>query len=71
MLLIIISNKTQESCIHLFLINLSVDYWIFLPKILFLKTFDSEFSYIEVWFTDQNSNTLGIEDKINLTIVIN
>ena len=71
MLLIIIINKTQESCIHLFLINLSVDYWIFLPKILFLKTFDSEFSYIEVWFTDQNSNTLGIEDKINLTIVIN
>ena len=25
---------------------------------------DSEFSYIEVWFTDQNSNLLEIEDKI-------
>ena len=26
------------------------------PKnFIFLKTFDSEFSYIEVWFTDQNS----------------
>ena len=24
---------------------------------IFLKTFDSEFSYIEVWFKDQNSNT--------------
>ena len=24
---------------------------------IFLKTFDSEFFYIEVWFTDQNSNT--------------
>ena len=23
---------------------------------IFLKTFDSEFSYIEVWFKDQNSN---------------
>ena len=23
----------------------------------FLKTFNSEFSYIEVWFTDQNSKT--------------
>ena len=41
-------------------------------NILFLKTFDLEFSYIEVWFTDQNSNTLEIEDKkINITLVIN
>ena len=28
----------------------------------FLKTFDSEFSYIEVRFTDQNSKLLEIED---------
>ena len=38
---------------------------------IFLKTFDSEFSYIEVWFTDQNSNPLEMEDKINITLVIN
>ena len=38
---------------------------------IFLKTFDSEFSYIEVWFTDQNANPLEIEDKINITLVIN
>ena len=37
---------------------------------IFLKTFDSEFSYIEVWFSDQNSKPLGIEDKINITLVI-
>ena len=36
-----------------------------------LKTFDSEFSYIEVWFTDQNSKPLEIEDKISITLVIN
>ena len=42
------------------------------PEIfIFLKTFDSEFSYIEVWFTDQNSNPLEIKDKINITLVIN
>ena len=35
-----------------------------------LKTFDSEFLYIEVWFTDQISNLLEIEDKINITLVI-
>ena len=30
---------------------------------IFLKIFDSEFSYIEVWFTDQNSRPLDVEDK--------
>ena len=35
----------------------------------FLKTFDSEFSYNEVWFTYQNSKPLEIEDKINTTLV--
>ena len=31
------------------------------PKnFIFLKTFDSEFPYIKVWFTDQNSNPLEI-----------
>ena len=39
-------------------------------KIMTLKTFDSEFSYIEVWFTDQNSRPLEIGDKL-VTLVIN
>ena len=33
-----------------------------------LKTFNSEFQTIEVWFTDQNSQPLEIKDKINLTL---
>ena len=38
------------------------------PKnFIFLRTFNSEFSYIEVWFTDQNSKPLKIEDKISIT----
>ena len=42
------------------------------PKnFIFLINFNSEFSYIDVWFTDQNSNPLEIEDKINITLVIN
>ena len=40
-------------------------------KLIFLKTFNSEFSYIEVWLTDRNSKPLEIEDKINITLVIN
>ena len=42
------------------------------PKnFIFIKTFNSEFSYIEVWFTDQNCKSLEIEDKRKVTLVIN
>ena len=44
---------------------------IFSKNLTFLKPFDWEFSYIEVWCTDQNSKPLEIEDKINITLVIN
>ena len=37
---------------------------------IFLITFNSEFQAIKVWFTDQNSQPLEIEDRINLTLVI-
>ena len=37
---------------------------------IFLKTFNSEFSYTEVLFKDQNSQPLEIEYRINLTFVI-
>ena len=42
------------------------------PKnFIFLKTFNSEIPYIELWFTVQNSKPLEIKDKINTTLVIN
>ena len=42
------------------------------PKnFIFLKTFNSEFSYIEVLFTDQHSEPLETDYKINITLVIN
>ena len=44
---------------------------ISLNNFIFLKTFKSEFSYIPVWFTDQISNCLEIEDKINITLITN
>ena len=37
---------------------------------IFLKTFNSEYDEIKVWFTDQNSKQLEIKDRINLTMVI-
>ena len=37
---------------------------------IFLKTFNSENDEIKVWFTEQNSQPLEIEDRINLKMVI-
>ena len=37
---------------------------------IFLKTFSSEFQEIKVWFTDQNSQSLEVEDKVSLTLII-
>ena len=37
---------------------------------VFLKTFSSEFREIKVWFTDQKSRLLEVEDKINVTLII-
>ena len=42
------------------------------PKnFIFLRRFDSEFWYVDVWLTNQNSKSLGIEDKVKITLVIN
>ena len=38
---------------------------------IFLKTFNSKFQDIRVWFTDQNSQPLETECRINLTLLIN
>ena len=37
---------------------------------VFLKTFNSEFQEIKIWFTDQTSKPLKVEDKINVTLII-
>ena len=37
---------------------------------IFLKRFNSEFQEIKVWFTDQASKPLELEDKINLNLII-
>ena len=35
-----------------------------------MNTINTEFSFTEVWFTDQISKELEIEDNINLTLII-
>ena len=35
-----------------------------------MNTVNTEFSSVEVWFTDQSSKALEIEDNVNLTLII-
>ena len=32
---------------------------------------NTEFSEIEIWFTDRTNNALEIEDNVNISLIIN
>ena len=40
-------------------------------SLVFLKIMNTEFSEIEIWFTDQNNNALEIEENVNISLIIN
>ena len=35
-----------------------------------MNTVNTEFFFVEVWFADQTSKALEIEDNVNLTLII-
>ena len=43
---------------------------IALTNYIFLKTFNSEFQEISIWFTDQNRKPLELIDQVNLILII-
>ena len=65
----LVNNSYQQaSRVYLLLyqlINISPN------SLIFLKTMNTEFSEIEIWFTDQNNNSLEIEDNVNISLIIN
>ena len=71
----IVNNNYQQDSRVLYIFVPNKSFGQFLdtsPKnFIVLKTFDSEFSCIEVWFTNQNSKPVETEDKINITLVNN
>ena len=40
-------------------------------SLVFLKTMNTDFSEIKIWFPDQNNNALEIEDNVNRPLIIN
>ena len=38
--------------------------------LIMLKTVNTEFSFVEIWFTDQDNKPLEIEDSVNISLII-
>ena len=38
--------------------------------LIMLKTVNTEFSFIEIWFTDQDNRPLEIKDSVNISLII-
>ena len=72
----ITKDENNENVPHLeiteiVLVHCNIDNNHYRQGSIFLNTFNREFAYIEVWFTDQNPKLLEIEDKMNITLIIN
>ena len=67
----IVNNNYRHNSIVLceFAPNKSFGQLLDIPQNIYIYIYI--YWYIEVWFTDQNSKQLVIEDKINITLVIN
>ena len=69
----IVNNDYQQNCrlLNSFLFNKSLGELLDIShkNYVFLKTFNSEFSYIEVGQTEKNSKLLDKEDRVNITLV--
>ena len=69
----IVNNDYQQDSrvLHTFVPNRPFDSLLEISPTnhIFLKTFNSQYDEIKVWFTDQNSQPLEVEDRISLTIV--
>ena len=68
----IVNNDYKQNLrvLHTFVSNKSFGQLLDISpkKIIFLKTFDSELPYIEVWFTNQNFKS---KNKVNINLIIN
>ena len=68
-----INNYQQASkVLFTFLPNKTFDQLITITphSLKMLKITNAEFSFIEIWFTDQNKRPLEIEDNVNITLII-
>ena len=70
----LVNNSYQQASkvLFTFVPDKQFGQWITIPphSLTMLKTTNSEFPSIQVWFTDQNNRPLEIEDSINITLIL-
>ena len=59
--------------LHAFMSNKSMPYFLNAEpsNLVLLKTYNTDYGEIIITFTDENGRPLEIEDKVNLTLLIN
>ena len=69
----VVLNNYQQASNILFTFVLDSQFgqlMTFQPKsLLMLKTTSAEYSFIDIYFTDQNNRPLEIEDSVNVTLI--
>ena len=70
----LISNSYQQASIVLFTFAPDKQFGQLITitphSPIMLRKTNAEFSFIEIWFTDQNNRPLEIEDNVNITLII-
>ena len=70
----LVNNNYQQASKLLFTFALNKQFGqlinILSHSLTMLNTRNTEFSFVEIWFTDQNSKQLEIEDNANMTLRI-
>ena len=71
----LVNNNYQQACkvLFTFVPNKQFGQLITITPhspIIMLKTTNAEFSFIKIWFTDQNNRPIEIEDNMNITLII-
>ena len=67
-----IINKHRNIVLFTFVPNKQIGQLISISphSLTMMNTVNTEFSFVEVWFTDQTSKALEIEDNVSLTLII-
>ena len=66
----LVNNNYQQASKVLFTFAPNKQFRQFPHSLKMLNTTNTGYSSIEVWFTDQNSKQLEIEDDVNMTLLI-
>ena len=70
----LVNNSYQQASKVLFTFVLNKKYGQLITvsrnSLIMLKTINTEFSFLEIWFTDQDNRPLEIENSVNISLII-